>query len=275
MENTYPTPLEILADPVAQIIIGMFAVLAIWEMVAPAKKLPEIRGWKLRGLISFAAYFFLSSYLPMFTDGYLAEYQLFDLTSLGTVGGTIAGVFIFQLGTWLWHRSMHASDFLWRTFHQMHHSAERLDMYGANYFSLADMVGWTLLGSVCLVLGVGITAEAATLTLLTVTLMAFLSHANIRTPRWLGYITVRPESHSVHHQRGKHRNNYCELPIIDMLFGTFVNPETFVEEYGFYDGASARVIDMHLFRDVTAAPQRDEVRVTRDEEAQAKPGYSV
>ena len=253
MENTYPTPLEILADPVAQIIIGMFAVLAIWEMIAPAKKLPEIRGWKLRGLISFAAYFFLSSYLPMFTDGYLAEYQLFDLTSLGTVGGTIAGVFIFQLGTWLWHRSMHASDFLWLTFHQMHHSAERLDIYGANYFSLADMVGWTLLGSVCLVLGVGITAEAATLTLLTVTFMAFLSHANIRTPRWLGYITVRPESHSVHHERGRHRNNYCELPVIDMLFGTFVNPKTFVDEYGFYDGASSRVIDMHLFRDITAA----------------------
>jgi hypothetical protein len=36
-----------------------------------------------------------------------------------------------------------------------------------------------------------------------------------------------------------------------MLFGTFVNPKTFVEECGFYDGASARVIDMHLFRDVS------------------------
>jgi sterol desaturase/sphingolipid hydroxylase (fatty acid hydroxylase superfamily) len=55
----------------------------------------------------------------------------------------------------------------------------------------------------------------------------------------------------VHHQRGSHRNNYCELPLIDMLCGTFVNPETFVEEVGFYDGASARVIDMHLFRDVS------------------------
>lgn len=25
---------------------------------------------------------------------------------------------------------MHKSDFLWLTFHQMHHSAERLDTYG-------------------------------------------------------------------------------------------------------------------------------------------------
>jgi hypothetical protein len=40
-----------------------------------------------------------------------------------------------------------------------------------------------------------------------------------------------------------------------MLFGTFVNPKTFVDEYGFYDGASARVIDMHLCRDVSRPKQ--------------------
>jgi len=251
MVTTIPTPLEILPDPVSLMILAMFAGLALYEAIVPAKKLPVVKGWKIRGLVSFAIYFFLSSYLPLFTDAYLVEYQLFDLTSLGTSGGAIAGVVVFELGTWLWHRSMHASDFLWFTFHQMHHSAERLDVYGANYFSLADMVGWTVLGSICLVLGIGITADAATLALLTVTFMAMLSHANIRTPRWLGYITVRPESHSVHHQRGKHRNNYCELPVIDMLFGTFVNPENFVDEYGFYDGASARIVDMHLFRDVS------------------------
>lgn len=263
MENTLPTPLEILLDPVSLIILGMFAGLMIWEAIAPAKKLPDIKGWKLRGLISFATYFFLSSYLPMLTDGYLIQYQLFDLTGLGTFGGAIAGVVVLEFGTWLWHRSMHGSDFLWRTFHQMHHSAERLDIFGASYFSLADMVGWTLLGSVCLVLGVGITAEAATLTLLTVTFMAMLSHANIHTPHWLGYITVRPESHSVHHQRGRHRSNYCELPVIDMLFGTFVNPNTFVEECGFYDGASARVIDMHFFRDVSR-PETGSVTTDRE-----------
>lgn len=251
MNIILPTPLQILLDPVALIIFAMFASLALWEAVSPAKKLPVIKGWKFRGLVSFTVYFYLSTYLPMITDGYLVQYQLFDLTSLGTTGGAIAGVFILELGTWLWHRSMHASNFLWTGFHQMHHSAERLDIYGANYFSLADMVGWTLLASICLVLGVGITPGAATLTLLIITFMAMLSHANIHTPRWLGYITVRPESHSVHHQRGLHRNNYCELPVIDMLFGTFVNPETFVEHTGFYDGASARVLDMHMFRDVS------------------------
>ena len=55
----------------------------------------------------------------------------------------------------------------------------------------------------------------------------------------------------MHHARGAHRNNYSELPLFDMLFGTFVNPESYVEETGFYDGASARVADMMLFRDVS------------------------
>jgi sterol desaturase/sphingolipid hydroxylase (fatty acid hydroxylase superfamily) len=251
MNTLFPTPLEILLDPVSLVILAMFAGLLIWETLAPAKPLPEIKGWKLRALLSFGVYFYLSSYLPMITDGYLLQYQLVDLTGLGTIGGAVAGVFVYQAGTWLWHRAMHASGFLWHTFHQMHHSAERLDVYGAFYFSVPDMIGWTLLGSITLVLGIGITPEAATLSLLTLSLMALLSHANVRTPRWLGYITVRPESHSLHHQRGSHRHNYCELPLIDMLFGTFVNADDFADKYGFYDGASARVLDMHLCRDVS------------------------
>ena len=254
MIATLPTPLEILLDPISLIIIAMYAGLIIWEALAPAKKLPEISGWKLRGLASFAVFFFLSSYLPMFTDSYLSQFQLFDLTGLGTWGGAVVGVLIFEFGVYVWHRALHGSDILWRGFHQMHHSAERLDTYGAFYFSPTDMIGWTVLGSLCLVLLVGITPEAATIVLLTTTLMAMFTHTNVNTPRWLGYIVERPESHSVHHARGAHRNNYSELPLFDMLFGTFVNPETYVEETGFYDGASARVVDMVLFKDVSKAP---------------------
>ena len=37
--------------------------------------------------------------------------------------------------------------------------------------------------------------------------------ANVRTPQWLGYLVQRPESHSVHHQRGVHAYNYSDLPL--------------------------------------------------------------
>jgi sterol desaturase/sphingolipid hydroxylase (fatty acid hydroxylase superfamily) len=79
-------------------------------------------------------------------------------------------------------------------------------------------------------------------------------HANIETPRWIGYFIQRPESHSVHHQKGVHYYNFSDLPLFDIMFGTFRNPQNFPEETGFYHGASSRVLDMLTFHDVSEEP---------------------
>src|SRR6185436_20003257 len=92
-----------------------------------------------------------------------------------------------------------------------------------------------------------------TLTMLIATFLSIFQHSNLRTPRWLGYIAQRPESHARHHARGIHAGNYSDLPIFDLAFGTFHNPADFAPETGFYDGASARVVEMLAFRDVSAA----------------------
>jgi sterol desaturase/sphingolipid hydroxylase (fatty acid hydroxylase superfamily) len=196
-------------------------------------------------------YFFLASYLPLLWDRHLAAFQLFDLTGLGPLGGLAAGLLVYELGVYWWHRSMHSSTILWRSFHQMHHSAERLDSFGAFWFSPLDMTGWTLLSSLALVLVVGVSAQAATSIILLTTFLAIFQHTNIRTPRWLGYFIQRPESHTIHHGKGMHRNNYADLPVFDMLFGTFKNPHGYEMETGFYPGASDRVGDMLLFKDVS------------------------
>ena len=44
---------------------------------------------------------------------------------------------------------------------------------------------------------------------------AVFQHANVRTPRWLGYVIQRPESHCVHHERGLHAYNYADLPVFE------------------------------------------------------------
>lgn len=92
---------------------------------------------------------------------------------------------------------------------------------------------------------------AATATILAVTFLGIFQHANLRTPHWLGYIVQRPESHTVHHARGIHAKNYADLPLVDMLFGTFENPRRFEHATGFWHGASARVLDMLIARDVS------------------------
>lgn len=246
-----PTPLELILDPVSLAVFALFGGLILLEALFPARKLPRVAGWRTRGLLSFAAFFFVSSYLPLFWGETLASYQLFDLTGLGKWGGALVGLVVYEAGVYAYHRGMHSSSWLWRSVHQWHHSAERVDAFGAFWFSPLDMVGWTALASLCLTLVVGITPEAAVLVLYATTFLGVFQHSNLRTPQWLGYIVQRPESHTAHHERGVHARNYSDLPLFDILFGTFHNPREFPRVAGFYDGASSRIGDMLLWRDVS------------------------
>lgn len=249
-----PTPLEILLDPVSLAILGLFALMIVIEAVFPARKLPVVKGWRFRALIMFTAYFFLSAYLPMIWDPLLAPYQLFDLSGLGLWGGSAVGILVFEFGVYVWHRAMHGNRFLWLGFHQLHHSAERVDTFGAFYFSPLDSIGFAFVGSLGLTLLVGIEPQAITVTLLATTFLALFQHTNIRTPRWLGFFLQRPESHSHHHERGVHDKNFSDLPLFDIIFGTFKNPKEFAAQNGYWDGASSRIGSMLVFRDVSEPP---------------------
>jgi len=246
-----PSPLEILIDPISLGVIGMYLALYIWEKIFPRhKNLPQIKFATLRGLLGFAVFFYLSSCLPLLTDAYLASYQVFDLSGLPLAGQIAIGLFFYQLMLYGWHWMMHRSNILWKVFHQMHHSVEKLDIPSAFYFSPMDMIGFTLLGSLVFALIIGVSPAAATVIILGLNFLSIFQHANISTPQWLGYIVQRPEQHAVHHSRGVHAYNYSDFPIYDLLFGTFNNPKDFQGEYGFYDGGSSRVMDMLLFKDV-------------------------
>ncbi|RYD58447.1 MAG: sterol desaturase family protein [Sphingobacteriales bacterium] len=229
----------------------MYAFLILIEAILPARKLPEVKNWKVKGILSFIVFFYISVYLPMVLNPLLEPYRLFDLSGIGGAGGVAVGLLLLELAVYFWHRSLHRSNKLWRSFHQMHHSAERLDTYGTFFFSPLDMVGWTVIGSVCFSLLVGLSAEATTIIFMLNSFLNIFQHSNIRTPVWLGYIIQRPESHTYHHAQKIHRHNYCDLPVIDMVFGTFHNPKTYEYETGFYHGASHRMADMLMFRDVS------------------------
>jgi sterol desaturase/sphingolipid hydroxylase (fatty acid hydroxylase superfamily) len=157
-----PTPIEILLDPVSLGVLALYGALMTWEAIAPGRRLAKVKGWLPRALGSFAVYFYLSSYLPLIWDGYLAQYQLLDLSGLGTLAGAAIGVLVYEGLVYAWHRALHQTDWLFRSFHQMHHSAERLDTYGAFFFSPLDMAGFTLLGSLSLSLIVGLSTQAVT-----------------------------------------------------------------------------------------------------------------
>ena len=223
------------------IALALFAGFIILELASNARKFPMIAHWPLKGIAATMLYFAAATFAPLLWDAWLGEHRLFAADQL-PLWGQVAGGFVFlQLGIYAWHRTMHNTPFLWRWFHQMHHSAERVDIWGAFYLHPHDMIAWALLDSLVLVGGFGVGAEAAIIVGVFTTFLSMLQHANIRTPHWLGYLVVRPESHTLHHERGVHGRNYCDFPLIDMLFGTYANPRTCRVEAGFFDGSSRRV----------------------------------
>lgn len=221
--------------------IGLFAVFAIAELATRARVFPKVTNWKLKGAAFAVLYVAVATYAPLMWDGWLGEHRLLPADTLPLWAQVAGGFLVLQLGVYAWHRTMHNTPPLWRWFHQLHHSAERVDVWGAFYFHPLDMVGWTLLGSLALVWGFGVSAEAAIIVALAATFCSLFQHANIKTPRWLGFIVTRPESHSLHHERGVHGRNYGDIPLFDMLFGTFENPKDFSGKVGFYDGGSKRL----------------------------------
>lgn len=236
------------------IIFGSFALFAALDFVISPRKLPAIRHWRARGLSFFVVNMSLALFAPLLWDGPLSEYRLLDASGLGTVGGALFGFLVLEMGIYAAHRALHGLPLLWRFGHQVHHSAERLDVFGAMMFHPMDTLLFALVTSVCLGVISGVTTEAAIIAGCAATVLAFFQHANLRTPRWLGYIVQRPEMHAMHHGRGLHAFNYADLPLIDMVFGTFRNPVEWEGETGYYDGASARVGEMLLGMDVTRPP---------------------
>jgi sterol desaturase/sphingolipid hydroxylase (fatty acid hydroxylase superfamily) len=144
----------------------------------------------------------------------------------------------------------------------MHHSAERVDIWGSLYFNPLDLIAFAFVYSFALVVVAGVTPEAALIANLTATFCAFFQHSNIRTPAWMGYFIQRPEAHSLHHERGVHRYNYSDFPLWDIVFGTWKNPTTWQNQSGFYDGASARIPEMLIGLDVSQPRGEREDRVS-------------
>jgi sterol desaturase/sphingolipid hydroxylase (fatty acid hydroxylase superfamily) len=246
----------------------MYTTIAAWipalipaflllDLFIQRRRYAKPRLWRLRGLAVTVAIFFFTGYVAAFWSSILGEYHLFDLSGLGTFAGAAVGIVVYELFHYGYHRSAHRSDFLWRRFgHQLHHSAESLDAFGAFYLHPVDAAMFTTWSSLVFVPLLGLSLEATVLGALFLTFNAMFQHANIATPRWLGLLIQRPEMHNIHHARGVHRYNYADLPMIDMLFGTYRNPASISDvPCGFHDGASSRLAALLIGHDVST-PKR-------------------
>ena len=231
-------------------ILGVGFCLMILERLTPDQTLAKVDGWWTRVVIinvlqfcvvlvadvAWNTWFGTSVVsLPSYFDAPLAAFICY-----------FALTFVFY---W-WHRLRHDINFLWLTCHQLHHSASRIETITSFYKHPVELV---LNGIIIAAVNFGVfglTLDGAAWVTVYTALAEFFYHMNVKTPRWVGYIIQRPEMHRIHHKRGFHYNNFADLPMWDMIFGTFENPAAVDTPCGFKPDREVRFFDILRFKNV-------------------------
>lgn len=144
-------------------------------------------------------------------------------------------VLLADLAQYWVHRAFHAVPWLWR-FHEVHHSAERMDWIAGSRLHLVDVV--VTRGLVLLPLVVaGFDQRAVFAYLALVSFHAVFIHANFAPcARWLERWIAMPRFHHWHHAldaEAVDRNFAVHLPMLDRWFGTHYLPaDAWPQGYG-------------------------------------------
>jgi len=237
------------------VIIGLF--LMALERLIPDQKLPEVKGWWKRVffLNLIQAGVVLGAGLTW--EKYFQAKSFFQLSS--TVSEIPAALICYLLVVavfYWWHRLRHTQNFLWLAFHQVHHSPQRIETITSFYKHPLEIAVNSVIVSFLSFAVLGISPETSTLVTMMTAMAEFFYHMNIKTPHWVGYFIQRPEMHRIHHQRNKHFSNFSDLPVFDMMFGTYVNPKVYDGPCGYKPEREARLKDMLLFRNVNGPFKR-------------------
>lgn len=231
------------------IVITVFIGVFTLEVIAPASKNHCDRRWMiLASSISLFQSIITVAAGLVFVETF-SQISIFNLNTKNIFLQGLVGFLLTSFVAYWWHRSMHKFDLLWRVFHQLHHSPRRIEALTSFYLHPFDGIAATFLNAFCCYLVLGLDAYGTAISLIIAAIYNIYIHADVKTPRWLGYILQRPEMHRVHHKHMHHAQNYG-LSIWDLLFGTFSNPREYVREVGFDEARESRIYDMLKTKDV-------------------------
>jgi sterol desaturase/sphingolipid hydroxylase (fatty acid hydroxylase superfamily) len=212
---------------------GVLLVMALWEAVAPRRRLRvrrPLRWASNLGLVvlNTLAVRFL---VPLGAMGVAlaAEERGWGLLPYADVPHWLAvllAVAVLDLAIYLQHVMFHAVPLLWRL-HRVHHADLDFDTTtGVRFHTLEIVLSLGIKAAAVVLLGAPALAVLIFEVLLNAT--ALFNHGNVRLPAWLErplrWLVVTPEMHRVHHSvlaRETNSNFGFNLPWWDFLFGTY------------------------------------------------------
>ena len=212
---------------------GVFAVMALWELLAPRRPQAVGRGVRWPGNLGIVVLDALLVRLLFPTTAVglalVAEGQgwgLLNMLSWPTWIAVVLSVLVLDFAIYLQHVLFHAVPALWRL-HRMHHADLEFDVStGLRFHPIEILLSMLIKFVVIAALGVPALAVLIFEVLLNATSM--FNHSNIRLTgtidRLLRWIVVTPDMHRVHHSilvRETNSNFGFNLPWWDRLFGTY------------------------------------------------------
>lgn len=236
------------------LVASVALLMIVLEQLRPGQAWPTVPGWWARALLLNACQVATVLLAGISWDRWMLGWRPWSADAFGTVGGALVGYLVITFVYYWWHRWRHQVPVLWRWIHQVHHSPQRIEVITSFYKHPFELVVNGVLSSAILYLGVGLGPAPAALAVLLTGLAELFYHWNVTTPHWVGYLVQRPESHRIHHQEGLHAYNYADLPLWDMLFGTFRNPRQWDARCGFGPTGEPRLLEMLAGVDVVASP---------------------
>lgn len=212
---------------------GIFAVMAIWEVIAPRRRLATSKPvrWINNLAIIFLNSFVLRLVFPAAAVGMaaFASEQGWGLLNYFAVPfgiSVVASVVVMDFIIYLQHVMVHAVPILWRL-HRVHHADLDFDVTtGARFHTLEILLSMLIKFATIAVLGPPVVAVVIFEVVLNAT--AMFNHGNVRIPRSidrvLRWFVVTPDMHRVHHsvEDDETNSNFgFNLPWWDRLFGTY------------------------------------------------------
>jgi sterol desaturase/sphingolipid hydroxylase (fatty acid hydroxylase superfamily) len=212
---------------------GVFAGMALWELLAPRRqeRIKRLRRWPGNVGIVVLDTLLVRLVFPTAAVGaaLVAEargWGLFHALGAPVWFAVPVSVILLDLAIYLQHVLFHAVPVLWRL-HRMHHADLEFDVTTGVRFHPFEILLSTVI-KLGVVAALGAPAVAVLLFEVLLNATSMFNHGNVRVKasldRVLRWMVVTPEMHRVHHSilaRETNSNFGFNLPWWDRLFGTY------------------------------------------------------
>ncbi len=213
--------------------LGVFAAMALWEFMAPRRRLSVSRWVRWPNNLAVTAVntglvriVFPTAAVGLALVGEARGWGLLNAVELPSWMKIAIAVVALDLVIYLQHVMFHAVPAFWRL-HRMHHADLDIDVTtGARFHPVEILL--SMLIKLATVAALGAPALAVLIFEVLLNATSMFNHSNVRMPatldRVLRWIVVTPEMHRVHHSILPYETNSnfgFNAPWWDRLFGTY------------------------------------------------------